>query len=669
MSGFGELHGLKNIKPRRQIEIAPYLVAKTETYKAEAGNPFQSGHDSKLTVGADGKIGITNDLILDFTINPDFGQVEADPSQVRIDGFQNFFDEKRPFFVESANIYNYQLTGSEAGGDYDADLLFYSRRIGSSPHGYPNLANGQYTKVPQNTPILGATKFSGKTKDGWSIGLLESVTQEVNAAIDDHGDRSKQAIEPLSNYFVSRVQKDYHGGTTQVGAILTGVNRANNLNNTLHDAAYSGGFDFAHFWKNRNWYIRGNAIFSNVRGSKEKITETQNAFEHLFQRTNASETNIDPNRTSLSGTGGTIRFGKIGGKSGAHGQIFKFETGLTYRSPELELNDIGFMLTANEINHFTWAGIQWQKQIGIFRQGRINYNHWAKWDFGGQFLYQAFNTNMHANFTNNWQIGSGLTWNTYEVSNNALRGGSSLRQAPSLGNFAYLSTDSRKKITMFLNTFFRWGLGKTSKSSNYNFTVRAQPSNAFNISVSTRYNNNWRKQDQFVDIVSYNSSSKYIVSEVKQKTLSYTLRLDYNVTPEFTIQYYGQPFITRPVYSNFGIVKDPLNKSYDARFSRFTSDQVKQTTNGNYAVDENRDGATDYTFNNPNFNFVQFRSNLVARWEYKPGSELYLVWSQGNTPDVGIESNAPLNNNLFTNLFDGQGRNIFLVKATYRLVR
>ena len=136
-----------------------------------------------------------------------------------------------------------------------------------------------------------------------------------------------------------------------------------------------------------------------------------------------------------------------------------------------------------------------------------------------------------------------------------------------------------------------------------------------------------------------------------------------------TIQYYGQPFITRPVYSNFGLVKDPLNKSYDARFHRFDATEIKPNADGGYDVDENKDGIKDYSFGNPNFNFVQFRSNLVARWEYKPGSELYLVWSQGNTPDVAADPATGLSNNLFDHLFDTQGRNIFLIKATYRLVR
>jgi hypothetical protein len=166
VSRFGELHGLKNIPMHRQVEIAPYVIAQADKYKKEAANPFAKGFDKRLAAGVDGKLAVTNDLILDFTINPDFGQVEADPSQVRIDGFQNFFDERRPFFIESRNIFDYQLTGSAAGGDYDADLLFYSRRIGSSPHGYPNTGNGEYVKFPQNTSILGAAKFSGKKKDG-----------------------------------------------------------------------------------------------------------------------------------------------------------------------------------------------------------------------------------------------------------------------------------------------------------------------------------------------------------------------------------------------------------------------------------------------------------------------------------------------------------------------
>ncbi len=668
VSGFGELHGLKGISAQKQVEIAPYTVARTEKYRKEEGNPFATGTDSKLSVGLDGKVAVTSDLILDFTVNPDFGQVEADPSQVRIDGFQNFFEERRPFFIESRNIFDYRLTGSEAGGNYDSDLLFYSRRIGSSPHGSPHLGANEYAQVPSNTPILGAAKFSGKTKKGWSIGILESITARTMAEIDQQGARRREVVEPLTSYFVGRLQKDFREGNTVLGGIVTAVNRESNLNHQLHSAAYSAGLDFLHYWKNRTWYIRGNLVWSQVQGSTAVIARTQQGFEHLFQRTSAPEVGLDTNRTSLTGTGGTFRLGKSGGKTGKYGQVFRFETGLTYRSPELELNDIGFMLTTNEINHFTWAGVQFQKPFSIFRSARINYNHWSRWDFGGQFLYQAFNTNVHGNFLNNWQTGTGMTWSPYEVSNNALRGGSAMRQPASLNHWGYIQTDPRKKVLANLNYSNNWGVEQTMRSSNYTLTLRWQPLNAMNVSLSAGKSTYWRKQDQFVRNVTSEGQTRTIVGEVNQETWRYTLRLNYNITPDLTLQYYGQPFITRPRYRNFALVTDPLHAQYDQRFHRFTNNEIS-LEKGQYVVDQNGDGVTDYSFGQPSFNFVQFRSNLVARWEYKAGSELFLVWSQGNTPDVASDLDSPLSRSLFDNLFAQQSRHIFLVKLTYRFLK
>jgi hypothetical protein len=668
VSGFGELHGLKDIPFHRQVEIAPYVVAQADKYKKEDGNPFAKGFDKKLAAGLDGKVAVTNDLILDFTINPDFGQVEADPSQVRIDGFQNFFEERRPFFIESRNIFDYPLTSSAAGGDYDADLLFYSRRIGSSPHGYPNITGSEYVKMPLNTSILGATKFSGKTKNGISIGILESVTEREMATVDNNGQKRRELVEPLTNYFVARAQKDFNGANTVFGVIFTGVNREKGLSDFLHRNAYSGGLDFLHYWKNRAYYIRGNVIFSHVNGTKEAIYRTQTSFEHLFQRPNAKEFDVDDSRTGLTGMGGTFKIGKSGGKSGKNGEILKFESGVTLRSPELELNDIGFMLTANEINHWSWAGLQWQRSVSIFRNARINYNHWTRWDFGGQFLFSAFNFNAHGTFKNNWQAGMGTTWNPYDISNNALRGGSSLRRPAGMGQFAYVRTDFRKKVYANLNTNFFWGFDNTIKGNNLTLTLVIQPTNALNINLSASYADNWRRQDQFVRNINYNNAIKTIVSEVKQKTLRFVGRLNYSITPDLTLQYYGQPFITRPRYNNFGYVSNPLAKKYDDRFHVYSPNEIS-ISNGTYFIDETGDGNADYSFDKPDFNFVQFRSNLVVRWEYRAGSELYLVWSQGNTPDAFGDLDTPLTQSLFDNAFADQARNIFLIKWTYRFLR
>ena len=211
----------------RQVEIAPYVVAQADKYKKETGNPYADGFDKRLTAGVDGKVAVTNDLILDFTINPDFGQVEADPSQVRIDGFQNFFEEKRPFFVESRNIFDYQLTGSEAGGDYDADLLFYSRRIGGTPHGYPNLRNGEFMSLPQSTSILAQQNLAAKQKKVGVLAFWKVLPKEKWLLFIITGEKRKELVEPLTNYFVRRLQKDINGGNTIIGGIITGVNREN----------------------------------------------------------------------------------------------------------------------------------------------------------------------------------------------------------------------------------------------------------------------------------------------------------------------------------------------------------------------------------------------------------------------------------------------------------
>lgn len=669
VSRFGELHGLNDIPFHRQVEIAPYITVQADKYKKEPGNPFADGFDTKLTGGLDGKVAVTNDLILDFTINPDFGQVEADPSQVRIDGFQNFFSEKRPFFIESSNIFDYQVTGSEAGGDYDADLLFYSRRIGSSPHGYPNTNGNEFVKYPQNTSILGAAKFSGKTKKGWSIGILESVTEREHATIDDNGKRRKELVEPLTNYFVGRLQKDINGGNTIFGGIFTAVNREHGLDDILHRSAYSGGFDFLHYWKRRTWYVRGNVIYSKVSGSKEAILNTQTAFEHLFQRTGAKEVSVDTARTSLTGTGGTIRFGKSAGKPGKLGQILRFETGVTLRSPELELNDMGFMLTANEINHWAWVGLHYQRPFSFFRNARLNYNHWFRWDYGGQLLYEQFNFNSHATFRNNWQSGTGVTWNPYDLSNTALRGAGSVRRPPGIGWSYYVNSDYRRKVFASVNLFKWWGFNNSMLINQASLTVNVVPMNALTISLGASYSYNWRRQDQFVENITYNNSVRTVVAQVDQKTLRFTGRLSYNITPDLTIQYYGQPFITRPVYSHYAYVSNAMAKDLGKRFTPYTADQLSFNTD-TYFVDENKDGITDYSFAKPDFNFVQFRSNLIIRWEYRPGSEFYLVWSQGNTPDAYNDLDSHITNSLFNNAFSGgNARNIFLVKCTYRFLR
>ena len=662
ISEFGELHGLKNIEPQKQLEIQPYTVAKMETYEAEPGNPFRDGSDNDITGGLDAKIGITNDLTLDLTVHPDFGQVDADPSAIALDGFQIFFQERRPFFVENKNIFDFRLSQSEAGNTFGSDNIFYSRRIGRSPQGYPNADDGEFVDQPNNTPIIGAAKFSGKTKNGWAIGVLESVTAQRQATIiNGEGDRRKEMVEPLTNYFVGRLQKDFNERNSYIGGIFTAVNRETlpqNLN-FLHEGAFTGGLDFKHQWNNRDWYVGGNFTFSHVKGSTEAITNTQQSITHLFNRVDADHVAVDTTRTSLTGSGGNVQIGKIGN---GH---WKFESGATFRSPELELNDIGFQRQADDIRHYTWIGYQTLKPDNTFRQVGINYNHWSAWDFGGNHNYMQFNTNSWQNWKNNWQTNLGLNYAVVDYSNFALRGGPRLRQTPWFSFWNGINTDNRKKIRFSVFHEGRKAVDNSVKSYYIEGGFVYQPINALRISAFPSLSLNHDKL-QFIDnFDDVNGSPRYLNGKIDQRTLSMSFRLNYTINPNLTIQYWGQPFISRGRYGEFKHVSDPLAQTFEDRFVQYNEAQTS-FADGTYSVDENLDGVTDFSFDDPDFSFVQFRSNLVIRWEYIPGSEIFLVWSQdvtqsGNPADGLLPS-------LGDNIFGQKPHNIFLLKATYRFV-
>ena len=241
---YGELKGLDQIKPRKIFDVTPYTVAKTETFEKEPDNPFLAkGHSSKINAGIDAKIGVTNNMTMDLTINPDFGQVEADPSEVNLSAYETFFKEKRPFFIEGNNITNFNLGIGD--GENGNDNLFYSRRIGRRPQVSPDLKDGWNADVPIQSSILGAAKLTGKTKDGLSVGFIDAVTNEEIAEIDTVGGRMNLTAEPLTNYFIGRVQKDSQNGNTLFGGIVTGTNRALNadVRDYLHKSAYTAGAD------------------------------------------------------------------------------------------------------------------------------------------------------------------------------------------------------------------------------------------------------------------------------------------------------------------------------------------------------------------------------------------------------------------------------------------
>ena len=660
VSRFAELRGIEGIRPQRQVELQPYLVAQTERYPAVDENPFLDGVDDGLNAGLDGKFGVTSDLVLDFTINPDFGQVEADPSAVRLDGFQNFFREQRPFFVENRNLFDQQLTNSIASnvaGEFGGDLLFYSRRIGGSPHGFVRSdPQGRFFATqPDNTTILGAAKFSGKTPNGLAVGILESVTQQEFARIQSPDGDDRVVVEPLTNYAVAKVTQDFNGGISNVGGILTGVNRrldGTGMADQLHESAYSGGAEIIHRWQERTWEFRSQLMFSHVTGTRAAITQTQRNFEHLFGRPDADHLEVDTTLTALTGHSGEAALAYFGNR-------WRSQASLVWRSPKFEVNDIGFMNNADLIAPNWWLGYRWNNPTKVTRTASWNLNYVGQFDFSGAARNHSFNTNAYAQFHNFWWVSGNIGVNTLDISNNALFGGPALRKPGGWGGGANLGTDTRKKISGDVAINFGEGARDFVNFRLYGLGVRWQPIPALNTRLGVSYNT-FRREYQHVQTLGTGETAQYFGAALDQQTLNLTLRVNYAITPDLTIQYYGSPFITRARYADYKRITDPL-AFFEDRYVTFPG--FFEEVNGTILLNE---GNSFYRLDRPDFTFVQFRSNLVARWEYRMGSELFLVWSQGLT--TGEDPARAFIPSYLDNAFGGGGRNIFLVKWTYRFL-
>lgn len=651
----GEMVGITGIKPQKQFEVQPYIVTQAETFEKENGNPYATGNTSGVSFGLDTKIGITSDITLDLTVNPDFGQVEADPSQVNLTAFELFFREQRPFFNEGNNTLDYPIAGM--GGVN----LFYSRRVGRAPQTRADTdASGpddvdEYVKPNNRTTILGAAKLTGKNKKGFSWGIMESVTSREFAEIDSLGYKRQQITEPLTNYFVSRAQQDINKGNTIVGGIFTAMHRKleDPRLNWLHKEAYSGGLDFLHHWKNRAYYINARGVISHVKGSAEAIAETQLSSERFFQRPDNDHTAFDPTRKSLTGTAGQLILGKRSGR-------LVSDLGVKWHSPEFEINDLGFMQQGDIIDQWFSMSYRIMEPKGITRSQRYGIFNWRWFDFGGKKLSEGYSANANVEFKNFWFTGMGVNYMPGRASNNDLRGGPSLKYPGNLYLWTFVNTDQRKKLSFQVNPEFGIGNEGFSREVNLDFGFVYRPTNAITISMSPSFNSN-KNQMQYVATTNANGKNEYIVGAIDQTSVRVVMRMTYMITPNLSVQYYGQPFGTSGSYSNFKAITDSRARAYANRFVALSP--ALSLTDNEYSVDQNNDGNTDYSFGRPDFNFGQFRSNMVLRWEYIPGSTFFLVWARERN-GAFYDSHPDHSNYSFD--FNQKGHNIFLMKFTYR---
>jgi hypothetical protein len=655
VSLFGELHGLRT-QPRRHAELVPYTVASTTRAPVDADNPFFRRNDTGLSLGADLRYGVTSNLTLNATINPDFGQVEADPSVVNLTAFETFLPEKRPFFVEGANIFNFGIGVGD--GDLGNESLFYSRRIGRSPQGaVPGAA--AFRDVPSATTIRGAAKLSGRTASGWSVGILDAVTApEHGRYVLRDGARGNALVEPATNYAVARAMRDFSSGASTVGAIVTATNRS--LDGELpylRSSAYTGGFNARH--RMGDFELKGTLVGSRVAGDTAAINRTQRSATRYYQRPDNDYVSYDPLRTSLAGWAASAELMKMGGGHWRYAAI------LNARSPGFEPNDLGYMQNADQALQVFYVGYSQFTPTPRFRRWNVNMNQWYGTNFGGDRLTFGGNLNGGFQLPSFWGANMGVNREQPWISVAALRGGPALRTPGHWSTWFSGYTDSRQDVRFNLNADARTEpeTGASGWGVRPGMTVRA--ASRAEVSIATSYSRNERAS-QYVTTRSANGASRYVVGHLEQHTAALTARVNYTATPTMSLQLYAQPFISAGRYDGFMEVARPRAQQFDERFSRYTDAQIAYDAKDRvYRVDRDGDGSADLSFGNPDFNFRQMRSTAVMRWEYRPGSSLYLVWSHGRTAQD--EDGAFRFNRDVGELWDAAGTNVLLLKFSYWL--
>ncbi|HEX8390914.1 MAG TPA: DUF5916 domain-containing protein, partial [Longimicrobium sp.] len=665
-SRFGTLTGMSGLTSPRRLEVLPYTVARvTRDGRVSNSDPFRSPTDPSFSAGADVKYGVTSNLTLTATFNPDFGQVEADPSQVNLTAFEQFFSERRPFFVEGVDVFQFGLGGGEA--------LFYPRRIGRTPQGGIS-GQTRFVDAPETSTILGAAKLTGRTPGGWTIGVLNAVTAEEKTrfvTVDDDG-IEQTVTEPMTNYAVARVRRDLRRGQTSIGAIATTVHRRlgghDNLS-FLPGSAYAGGLDWRHRFLNGAWQFNGFFLQSSVRGDTLAIQRLQRSPSRLFHRPDADYVEYDPTRTALNGSGGLIAINKIAG-------TWQTGSGLVYRSPGFEVNDAGFLTGADRLAWDAYVGYNRYQPRGPFRSYNAYWSNVAGFTTGGDRT--SFSSNVNGSFTlkNLWTGYWGLLHGISGLSVSQLRGGPALVTPAAWEAWGGFSSDRRKPVAVGLDLTGRVENGTDGSNATISPFVIIRPSSRFDLQLQPRLalnNAAWQYVSTRSDRNAGNAA-EYVFARLDQTTTSLTARLNYIFTPTLSLQYYAQPFISAGDYGGFMEVEDSRARRFGDRFRTLGASEIRECANSDgsvyFGVRPQNAGCGDaagfgYRISNPDFNIRRFNSNAVVRWEYRPGSTLFVVWSQGRSEFV-TDGRFQFRNNT-SDLFRAPGTNVLLIKMSYWL--
>jgi hypothetical protein len=663
VSRFAALTGIEGIRPKHQIEVLPFTLGRAQFSPAVEGHPFRTGEEFGGNAGFDLRATLKMNFSLNFTANPDFGQVEVDPAVINISDQETYYSEKRPFFIEGADIFRFGYGGANVVRNlgWREPRLFYSRRIGRSPQGQ---ASGPgYSDEPEWTTILAAAKMTGKIGNGWNLGLLGALTEREFATVDLEGERSRQEIEPSATYGVLRTQKEFREGYQGLGFIATGMARnfqTEEMERRLPGSAFALAVDGWTFLDaDKTWVVTGWFGGTVVGGEKAAITRLQTSSLHYFQRPDADYVEVDPEATSLSGWAGRIYLNRQKGN-------FVFNAALGAVSPGFHAMDLGYHTRGDSINGHIEAGYRSFHPGKFWRTWSLTLSTYRNYDFSGNRTDEFYNFTAVGQLLNYWRGSFFFSYDPPRYSHYLTRGGPMAYYPKGIMRRFSISSDNRKRLVLSLSGHYR--THPPYKGNNYSIDIglRWKPSENLSLSVAPGYS--WRlSEGQYITKVTDPLKTetygvRYILSDIIQETVPIEIRISWTFTPRLSFQAYLQPYIGVGDYSRFKELK--AARTFD--FNYFGEGQSTiEFSGGVYTCDPDGPGPAEaISFRDPDFNLKSLRGTVVLRWEYRPGSAMYLVWTQ-NRADYSHPGDFNFERD-FEDLLQAPGDHIFLFKINFR---
>jgi hypothetical protein len=661
VSRFAELVGIERVTPPRRLEVVPYATTRAAFTRHLSGDPFNDGSEYTPAGGVDVRAGLGSNLTLNATFNPDFGQVEVDPAVVNLSDVETFFSEKRPFFIEGAAIFDFGFGGASNywGFNWSSPDMLHTRRMGRAPQG--SQPDADFADRPDGVNILGALKLTGKVAGHWNLGTLAAVTAREYARLYDStlGLPFRKEIEPSTYYGVFRAQREFPEGRHGFGTMITASVRDfrdPTLRDEISSGAYVAGLDGWTFLdRDKEWVVTGWVAGSHVRGSAARITALQEHPVHYFQRPDAENTSLDPSATSLNGWAARFHLNK------QKGNWFS-NSALGFVSPGFETNDLGFMARTGVINMHAGAGYGWRKPGKVFRNSEVIGALFQSYNWDGDVTWRGVWGSVWAQLLNYWSFNVSQAYNPATWSDRRTRGGPLMRNNPGYEVNANVNSDGRKRV-IFSAYAGRYHQAARDYDGWAGFDIEFRP--AANLSVSAGPSWSWSKEpgqyvataaDSFADATYDN---RYVFADLDYTEFSSGVRLNWTFSPTLSLQLYAQPLLSAGQYQRYKALARPRSFAFDV-FGEGSSTWDPAT----YTADPDGAGPADsIEIGNRDFDFQSLRGNAVLRWEYMPGSTLYLVWTQGRE-NSGSDGRFRMARSL-DRMLGAPSDNIFMIKATY----